>query len=100
MEEKVRKYILGLGDISDGQKNKYIERFARNADIMNEFGEWIENGEFVTNEKTVVVDGYSAVKIAEVAPALEGLGVYNFLIDLRENPEEAKKAITEGFVIR
>ena len=100
MEERVRKYISQLGTIGAGQINNYIDRFRRNADIMEEFSNWIENNSFPTDENAIVVNEYTAKKIKEIAPALSGLGVYNFLIDLREKPEEARQVIEDGFIIR
>jgi len=32
-----------------------------------------------------------------LAPFMDGVGIYNFLITLRERPENAKRIIAEGF---
>ena len=38
--------------------------------------------------------------VSKMAPTLIGIGIYSFLKLLREQPEEAKKVIAEGFPIK
>lgn len=47
----------------------------------------------------VSVEGYTAKKISELAPFMNAVGIYNFLVLLREQPEKAKVYITEGFPV-
>lgn len=46
------------------------------------------------------IGGYTAKTIHEIAPQLVGIGVYNFLVTLRDDPEGAKEIIDEGFVVK
>ena len=48
-------------------------------------------------ENPVVVAGYTAKQIHELNPGFEGIGVYNFMITLRDHPERANKYIESGF---
>ena len=52
------------------------------------------------SEGGVEVDGYRAQDIYEMAPMLDGIGVFNFLVTLRDDPEEGEKMIEEGFRVR
>lgn len=65
-------------------------------DIYEEFLYWIENRDFnFTN--AVEIEGYTAKRISEIAPFLDGSGVYNFLVTLREEPEKAHEYIRNKF---
>ncbi|MDR2344126.1 MAG: hypothetical protein LBD86_06320 [Spirochaetaceae bacterium] len=43
------------------------------------------------------VEGYTAEMIARLAPFMDGVGVYNFLVTLRERPDNGKRIIVAGF---
>lgn len=96
--EQIRAYLETEG-LSEGAIRRRMAEFERQADIAAEFIEWIEGGasEYIEG---IAVEGYTAKQIKELAPFMNGIGVYNFLITLRENPEIAKKYIVEGFPIR
>lgn len=76
--------------------NRTVKKFERNTDIADELKLWIKTGEYKT-ESMVVVDGYSAGDIKRLAPFLDGIGVFNFMITLRENPEKGREIIKAGF---
>ncbi|MDR2732996.1 MAG: hypothetical protein LBB36_07255, partial [Fibromonadaceae bacterium] len=65
-------------------------------DIRTELEKWIEQQEY-TQDNPLTVEGYTAEKIFKLAPFMDGVGVYNFLITLRERPENGKRIIAEGF---
>jgi len=93
--EKIKAY-LELERLSEGAKERRLTEFERNPDIAAEFAEWIQNGAGDYADG-IAVEGYTARKIKELAPFMNGVGVYNFLVSLRENPEMAKQYIAEGF---
>ena len=65
-------------------------------DIKNEFINWINNDSFDGNN-VISVNGYTAKDIHEMAPHLDGAGVYNFMVTLRDKPERAQEYIDNGF---
>lgn len=75
-----------------------MDKLKRNSDICDEFEYWILNKEYKQNG--VVVNGYSAQKLAELSRFLDGEGAFMLLIELRENPEKAMSKIQEGFKLK
>ena len=75
-----------------------MDKLQRNSDICDEFEYWILNKEYKQNG--VVVNGYSAQKLAELSRFLDGEGAFMLLIELRENPEKAMTKIQEGFKLK
>ena len=73
-----------------------IAKLERHADIVEEFKLWIETKEYKT-DTPLQIEGYTAEDIFKIAPFLDGLGVFNFLVTLREQPEKAKAQIFAGF---
>ncbi|MBQ8944294.1 MAG: hypothetical protein IJ050_07305 [Clostridia bacterium] len=96
--DSVNKYLLEVLGLSSTVAEKNYKDFAKYDDIKNEFVYCIENGS-LPNEP-IVVEGYSAKDIQNMAPFMNYLGIYKFLISLRENPDETKRIIKEGFKIK
>ena len=65
-------------------------------DIQDEFLYWLENRNFDAPD-ALVINGYSAKRIKEIQPSLDGSGVYNFMVTLRDSPEKAEAYIKNGF---
>jgi hypothetical protein len=65
-------------------------------DISAELEKWIERREYA-QENPLTIEGYTAEMISKLAPFMDGVGVYNFLVTLRERPENGKRIIAEGF---
>jgi uncharacterized membrane protein len=65
-------------------------------DIRKEFEFWIKNKTYNT-VNPLVIEGYTAKDIFNLAPFLDGLGVFNFMVTLREDPAKAKDYIDGGF---
>lgn len=98
MEEKIEEYLRGERQVeSEVVREKLRQKVMKYADIAQEFETWLAEREY---RDGVEVQGYSAKKISEIAPGLSGIGVYNFLVTLRDDPEEAKKIIDEGFMVK
>ncbi len=94
----LRNYMEHEDDLDPELIEFFISRFMEHPDICLEFEKWIISGEYVT-ENPVTVEGYTAKDIALAAEFMTGLGVYNFLITLREDPQIALTYINEGFPI-
>ena len=98
MGEKIEQYLRDeRGVASDVVRRRLREKVMKYDDIAEEFGRWLEKREY---ERGVEVEGYTAQGIYELAPQLDGIGVFNFLVTLRDDPEGAKEMVREGFVVR
>ena len=98
MKEIIIKYLKEELKESDQRVEENYSKIEKQPDILNEFENWIKERRYPEeNNGAVVVNGYSAKKLSEIAKFLEPIGVYNFLVDLRERPEEALEDIKKGF---
>jgi hypothetical protein len=78
---------------------RHAEKVSRYDDIRSEFEYWIQSGDYPV-ENPLTIEEYSAKGIYTLAPSLNGLGVFNFMVTLREAPDKAKSYIKEGFKVR
>lgn len=76
---------------------KKMAAFEKHPDIAGEFEYWIINKQYCDG---VTVEGYTAKRIAELSPYMDGEGAFILLIELRENPPKAKERIGTGFKIK
>ena len=94
--EKITGYLINELGQKPQVAAKVSASFERHDDIRAELEKWIEKREYL-HDKSIVVEGYTADAISKLAPFMDGVGVYNFLITLRERPENGKRIIAEGF---
>lgn len=94
--ELIRKYLEEEKKMSPVILERTIAKLERHADIVEEFKLWIETKEYKT-DTPLQIEGYTAEDIFKMTPFLDGVGVYNFMITLRERPENGKRIIAEGF---
>ncbi len=94
--ELIRKYLEEEKKMSSVILERTIAKIERHTDIAEEFKFWIETKEYKT-DTPLRIEGYTAEEIFKMAPFLDGLGVFNFLVTLREQPEKAKAQISAGF---
>lgn len=92
----LEKYLVTELKVTGGLMFMMIDKIKKYDDIYNEFCYWLEKRNY-DKENPIEVAGYTAKQIVELNPKLDGIGVYNFLITLREEPERAKKYIETGF---
>lgn len=76
-----------------------MDKLERNPDIQKEFEDWIKNKEYA-QDNCVTIEGYTAKDVAALSELLDGEGAFMLLLELRENPEKAKRRINEGFKIK
>ena len=91
----IQKFYEDNG-LSGARLEKKIELFSHNEDIAGEFEYWIKNKKY-NKDNPVVVEGYTAEKLAKTSIYLNGEGAFIMLIELRNNPERAQKRIADGF---
>ncbi|MBQ8595402.1 MAG: hypothetical protein IJ406_05570 [Oscillospiraceae bacterium] len=94
--EFIKKYLIEEKKMSNVVAERMINKLERHPDICGEFEKWIANRVYETNNP-VSAEGYTGADIVKIAPFMDGLGVFTFLVSLREQPDLAKKQIEAGF---
>jgi len=94
--EKIVNYLVNEKNQKVGAAEKIVLPFIKHDDIRLELESWIDHRIYPQDE-ALKVEGYSAKDISKLAPFMDGVGVYNFLITLRERPENGRRIIAEGF---
>ena len=67
-------------------------------DIKTDFLKWLKVRNY-DYDAPLSVSGYTAKDIVKMAPFMDGIGVYTFMVTLRDEPEAAEGYIKEGFKI-
>ena len=93
--EKIKTYLLDELKQSERVAKMNVDKLSKHQDIRTEFEYWIETRKYPIDG--ICIEGYSAEAIHKLAPFMNGLGVYKFLILLKETPDLAKKTIADGF---
>ena len=96
-QTQLDKYLVEEMGVTEPLLSMARNKIRKYNDIYDEFCYWLENRNFDKSDP-LVVGGYTAKQIFELNPNFSGIGVYNFLIALRDEPEKAKRIIDEGFV--
>ncbi len=98
MDQQVafKKYLILEKHIDGPQLYAMVDKIEKYPDIRDEFYYWLEHRNY-DKQQPLVVENYTAKQIYQLNPRLDGIGVYNFLITLREKPDVAKTYITSGF---
>ena len=96
MNKVIEEYYKDAGILPLLLKKK-MAAFAKHPDIAAEFEYWISNQKYLDG---VSVEGYTAKNIAALSPYMNGEGAFQLLIELRENPDKAKKRINDGFKLK
>ena len=94
--EKIINYLINVHNQKPETAIKIAEPFEKHDDIRAELEKWIEQREF-PHENPLLIENYSAEAIFNLASFMDGVGVYSFLVTLRERPDNAKRIIVNGF---
>lgn len=94
--EQIVNYFIKEKNTTKVVANILTKNLVKYKDICEEFLYWIEKRDF-NFANAVEIEGYTAKKINEIAPFLDGAGIYNFMVTLREEPEKAHEYIKNGF---
>ena len=94
--EKIEKYLVSGRNQKPEVAAKIASNFERHGDIRAELEKWIDRQEY-PQDFPLMVEGYTAEMISKLAPFMDGVGIYNFMVTLRERPENGKRIIAEGF---
>jgi hypothetical protein len=90
------EYLLNEKQMSAVAAARTEKKISKYDDIRKEFELWIENKTY-NADNPLVIGGYSAKDIYNLAPFMDGLGVFNFMVTLRDDPARAKEYIDGGF---
>lgn len=90
----ITEYILHRMKLSQTRAEKAYEKIAKHADICKEFYQYIMSDEAFT-PNPIKVEGFTAQYLVDNYP-LSVLGAYNYLMYLREMPEEALSNLKRG----
>jgi hypothetical protein len=93
---KIINYLVNVRKQKPETAAKIASPFEKHDDIRAELEKWIERQKY-SRDNHLTIEGYTAEAISKLAPFMDGVGVYNFMITLRERPDNAKRIIAEGF---
>lgn len=94
-EDLIQQYIVGEKGYEGIPAEMLFDKITKYKDIRDEFVRWLKERNYDVDDP-VVVEGYNALAILDVNPKMDGIGVYNVLVDLRDHPEEMMRMIREG----
>lgn len=92
----IRRYCMEELKCSQIKFERITEKIYRHEDIKSEFEHWINNRNYDA-PNAVEIEGYTAAKLYGIASFLDGIGIFNFMVTLREDPDKAKELIAAGF---
>ena len=99
MNHSIEKYFIKEKNLPKNIYGMYYSNISRHEDIREEFDEWVQN-RLYRKEGAVKVEGYTAEMIYQMAPFLDGVGVFNFLVTLKERPVVGLRIIKKGFLVK
>lgn len=94
--ELIYKYLIEEKKMPTVVADRTAKKIGRHPDISAELEAWISSKEY-KSISPIVVEGYTAADIVKLAPFMDGVGVFTFLVSLREDPQKAKMQIAAGF---
>lgn len=97
MSEVIKSYYAKT-KLEEHQLNKKLEMINRHPDIKRELEDWIKNKQYKQNG--ICVEGFTAGSLAKISKYINGEAAFIMLIKLRENPDEAKRQIANGFKVK
>ena len=94
-KKTVCQFIHNTFSLSEQQANNAWDYLKKDMHVLFEFKYYVVNGYFVPEKYCYNIEGYSAEKIYNETK-LTPLGAYNYLIYLRDNPDEALANLKAG----
>ena len=95
----IENYLISEKKIFGATLLKAMAKVTKYEDIETEFCLWLEQRNYDFGQP-ISINGHTAKEIYELAPDLDGIGVYNYLVFLRDNPRIAEEYIKEGLKIQ
>ena len=94
--KSIVNYLVNERKQKPEMAEKITFQIEKHDDIRDELEQWVEKREY-PQDNPLTIEGYTAAMISKLAPFMDGVGVYNFLVTLRERPDNGKRIIAEGF---
>jgi hypothetical protein len=94
--EKIMNYLINERNQKPQVAAKILLPFENHNDINAELEKWVELRKY-PQDNPLTIEGYTAEAISNLATFMDGVGVYNFMVSLRERPDNAKRIIADGF---
>jgi len=94
--ENIINYLINICNQKPEVAAKITAPLKKHNDICTELDNWIKTKEF-PQDNPLTIEGYTAQAVSKLAPFMDGVGVYNFMVTLKERPDNAKRIIAEGF---
>ena len=94
--ENIINYLVNVRKQKPEVAAKIASPIEKHDDIRAELEKWIEKQEY-PQDNPLMIENYTAEMISKLASFMDGVGVYNFMVTLRERPDNAKRIIAEGF---
>lgn len=92
----IMEYLIKEKKMTEIVAERIEKKVSKYEDIRDEFIYWIKTKSY-NEENPLVVCNYSARDIYNLAPFMDGLGVFNFMVTLRDEPIKAQEYIDSGF---
>lgn len=97
MRDFIISYFVNVLEYSEKVAEEGYAKFSRHQDILEEFLNWLRQVKYESKDgNKVCVEGYTAKELHEKFDFLTPIGVYNYLIYLREDPQNALANIAKG----
>lgn len=94
-ERVIKEYLKSNMNLSEKRISQEYAGLKVHSDIECEFAFYIENGWDSKKADWISIEGFTAQELHKKYP-LSVLGAYNYLIYLREEPEEALELLRKG----
>lgn len=92
--DKMMEYFVKEKGETEIVARMLAKKLNKYEDIRESFLNWIDTRNY---DERIQILGYSAKSIHELQPQMDASGVYQFLVTLRDNPENAEKYIKSNF---
>lgn len=93
-DHAIKDYLLKECSMSEKRAQDTLSKLSSQTDILNEFYFYVRNRKFASFNP-VTVEGLSEKQLKDTT-YLSPVGAYNFLIYLRESPDEALADLKKG----
>ncbi len=94
-DEKLVDNVKRMFQMTQKSAIRTLDKLKKHKDIFEEFAQGCQNDSFLFPGDGIQVQGYSAGMLHDRFP-LSPAGAYNYLVYLRESPEEALKDLQKG----
>ncbi len=97
-DDLIGTYLAREKGYSEAAAWRLFEKVTKYEDIRQEFVHWLRTRNYEVDDP-VTVNGYNALAVLDASPELDGIGVFNVLVDLRDQEDEMMDMIESKFVV-